>query len=149
MEIPTTSSPRTVTTSQMTVHRLTAKHIPGWVNRLARIGYLCSCLLPESLQVTKVRQLPEFHEIGMLPVFSAVYERLNLPFTHSDIRDFLLLLLAGLVPEEEIETVSIAWPRDSTEINDTDPEKQLLSPKEGPSDISFIKEALTCDRKEA
>ncbi|KAE8675892.1 DeSI-like protein [Hibiscus syriacus] len=96
------------------VHRLTGKHIPGWVNRLARIGYLCSCLLPESLQVTTVKRLPEYHEI-----------------------------------EEGIETVSIARARDSTEIDDTDTEKQLLSPKEGPSDISFIKEARTCDRKEA
>ncbi|XP_038880766.1 deSI-like protein At4g17486 isoform X1 [Benincasa hispida] len=42
--------------------RLTGKRIPGWVNRLARMGALCSCLLPESLQVTTVKQLPEFHE---------------------------------------------------------------------------------------
>lgn len=41
--------------------RLTGKHIPGWVNRLARMGALCSCLLPESLQVTTVKQLPEYH----------------------------------------------------------------------------------------
>lgn len=41
--------------------RLTGKHIPGWVNRLARLGALCSCLLPESLQVTSVKQLPEYH----------------------------------------------------------------------------------------
>ncbi|CAK9872663.1 unnamed protein product [Sphagnum jensenii] len=30
--------------------RLTGKSIPGWVNRLARIGYACNCLLPEGLQ---------------------------------------------------------------------------------------------------
>ncbi|XP_031251856.1 deSI-like protein At4g17486 isoform X2 [Pistacia vera] len=42
--------------------RLTGKHIPGWVNRLARIGALCGCLLPESLQATSVKQLPEYHE---------------------------------------------------------------------------------------
>ncbi|XP_034699461.1 deSI-like protein At4g17486 [Vitis riparia] len=41
--------------------RLTGKRIPGWVNRLARLGALCSCLLPESLQVTTVKQLPEYH----------------------------------------------------------------------------------------
>ncbi|KAK0572131.1 hypothetical protein LWI29_026603 [Acer saccharum] len=41
---------------------LTGKHIPGWVNRLARLGALCSCLLPESLQVTTVKQLPEYHD---------------------------------------------------------------------------------------
>ncbi|XP_059433421.1 deSI-like protein At4g17486 isoform X2 [Corylus avellana] len=42
--------------------RLTGKHIPGWVNRLARLGSLCSCLLPESLQVSTVKQLPEYHD---------------------------------------------------------------------------------------
>ncbi|WCJ29696.1 PPPDE putative thiol peptidase family protein [Euphorbia peplus] len=42
--------------------RLVGRRIPGWVNRLARLGALCSCLLPESLQVTTVKQLPEYHE---------------------------------------------------------------------------------------
>ncbi|KAF5812709.1 putative PPPDE putative peptidase domain-containing protein [Helianthus annuus] len=41
--------------------RLTGRGIPGWVNRLAKLGALCSCLLPESLQVTTVKQLPEYH----------------------------------------------------------------------------------------
>ncbi|KAJ4959432.1 hypothetical protein NE237_026543 [Protea cynaroides] len=41
--------------------RLTGKRIPGWVNRLARLGALCSCLLPESLQVSAVKKLPEYH----------------------------------------------------------------------------------------
>ncbi|KAJ9551093.1 hypothetical protein OSB04_015138 [Centaurea solstitialis] len=41
--------------------RLTGKGIPGWVNRLAKVGAVCSCLLPESLQVTTVKQLPEYH----------------------------------------------------------------------------------------
>ncbi|XP_051115022.1 deSI-like protein At4g17486 isoform X2 [Andrographis paniculata] len=38
--------------------RLTGKSIPGWVNRLAKIGSFCGCLLPESLQSTSVRHLP-------------------------------------------------------------------------------------------
>ncbi|KAI4380438.1 hypothetical protein MLD38_006630 [Melastoma candidum] len=42
--------------------RLTGRHIPGWVNRLARLGALCSCLLPESLQVTSVKQLSDYPE---------------------------------------------------------------------------------------
>ncbi|KAK1305638.1 DeSI-like protein [Acorus calamus] len=39
--------------------RLTGKPIPGWVNRLARLGSFCNCLLPESIQVTAVRTLPD------------------------------------------------------------------------------------------
>ncbi|KAL2929459.1 hypothetical protein RDABS01_034870 [Bienertia sinuspersici] len=46
--------------------RLTGKKIPGWVNRLARAGSVCSCLLPESLQVTTVKQLPEYHDCKMM-----------------------------------------------------------------------------------
>ncbi|KAK3014407.1 hypothetical protein RJ639_008835 [Escallonia herrerae] len=39
--------------------RLTGKPIPGWVNRLARLGSFCNCLLPESIQITTVRHLPD------------------------------------------------------------------------------------------
>ncbi|KAJ0532269.1 putative PPPDE putative peptidase domain-containing protein [Helianthus annuus] len=41
--------------------RLTGKNIPGWVNRLAKLGAVCSCLLPENLQVTAVKQPSEYH----------------------------------------------------------------------------------------
>ncbi|CAA3007820.1 Hypothetical predicted protein [Olea europaea subsp. europaea] len=41
--------------------RLIGKGIPGWVNRLARLGAFCSCLLPESLQVSTVKHLPEYY----------------------------------------------------------------------------------------
>jgi hypothetical protein len=49
--------------------RLTGKSIPGWVNRLARIGYTCNCLLPEGLQVSVMDTTPQFrhgeeHEFG-------------------------------------------------------------------------------------
>ncbi|GMQ02911.1 hypothetical protein CsSME_00048936 [Camellia sinensis var. sinensis] len=37
--------------------RLTGKHIPSWVNRLARLGLLCNCVLPAGLNETKVRQV--------------------------------------------------------------------------------------------
>ncbi|KAK8319306.1 hypothetical protein V6Z12_A13G233700 [Gossypium hirsutum] len=46
------------------VYKLTGKHIPRWVNRLARLGSLFSCLLPESLQATRVKKVPEYHQIG-------------------------------------------------------------------------------------
>ncbi|KAI4329385.1 hypothetical protein L6164_021653 [Bauhinia variegata] len=35
--------------------RLTGNPIPKWVNRLARIGFLCNCVLPVTLNSTKVR----------------------------------------------------------------------------------------------
>ncbi|CAH1426455.1 unnamed protein product [Lactuca virosa] len=41
--------------------RITGKRIPGWVNRLAKIGALFSCLLPESLEVTTIKQMPDYH----------------------------------------------------------------------------------------
>ncbi|XP_061363890.1 deSI-like protein At4g17486 [Gastrolobium bilobum] len=34
--------------------RLTGRSIPGWVNRLARIGFLCNCVLPTSLNEAKI-----------------------------------------------------------------------------------------------
>ncbi|GJX94666.1 deSI-like protein [Tanacetum coccineum] len=37
--------------------RLTKMPIPSWVNRLARLGFLCNCVLPAGLNETKVRQI--------------------------------------------------------------------------------------------
>lgn len=37
--------------------KLTGKTIPRWVNRLARLGFLCNCVLPAELNETKVRQV--------------------------------------------------------------------------------------------
>uniref|UniRef100_A0A2P2IPA9 PPPDE domain-containing protein n=1 Tax=Rhizophora mucronata TaxID=61149 RepID=A0A2P2IPA9_RHIMU len=34
--------------------RLTGNPIPSWVNRLARLGFLCHCVLPATLNSTKV-----------------------------------------------------------------------------------------------
>lgn len=44
--------------------RLTGKPIPGWVNRLARLGSFCNCLLPENIQVAAVRHCPEHLELS-------------------------------------------------------------------------------------
>ncbi|XP_050363162.1 deSI-like protein At4g17486 [Argentina anserina] len=37
--------------------RLTERNIPRWVNRLARLGLFCNCVLPAGLNETKVRQV--------------------------------------------------------------------------------------------
>ncbi|GAB4837933.1 hypothetical protein Ancab_027461 [Ancistrocladus abbreviatus] len=35
-------------------YKLTRKRIPKWVNRLARIGSVCNCILPETLKASKL-----------------------------------------------------------------------------------------------
>ncbi|KAG5541021.1 hypothetical protein RHGRI_021044 [Rhododendron griersonianum] len=37
--------------------QLTGKPIPSWVNRLARLGLLCNCVLPAGLNETKVQHV--------------------------------------------------------------------------------------------
>ncbi|KAM5564725.1 deSI-like protein [Rosa sericea] len=37
--------------------RLTERPIPRWVNRLARLGLFCNCVLPAGLNETRVRQV--------------------------------------------------------------------------------------------
>ncbi|KAM3315159.1 hypothetical protein ACQJBY_033736 [Aegilops geniculata] len=39
-------------------YKLTGSKIPKWVNRLARIGAICNCLLPESLKISPVGHDP-------------------------------------------------------------------------------------------
>ncbi|KAG6585614.1 DeSI-like protein, partial [Cucurbita argyrosperma subsp. sororia] len=41
-------------------HQLTGKSIPKWVNRLAKIGSVCNCILPDSLRISAVRHDPTF-----------------------------------------------------------------------------------------
>ncbi|RAL44522.1 unnamed protein product [Cuscuta campestris] len=48
-------------TDEVCMH-LTGKPIPGWVNRLARVGSFCNCLLPENIQVTAVQHPPEVQQ---------------------------------------------------------------------------------------
>ncbi|XP_054797893.1 deSI-like protein At4g17486 [Prosopis cineraria] len=42
-------------------YKLTGKSIPRWVNRLARLGSVCNCILPEALRISAVRHDPNFH----------------------------------------------------------------------------------------
>ncbi|OAY71324.1 deSI-like protein At4g17486 [Ananas comosus] len=41
-------------------YKLTGNSIPKWVNRLARIGAVCNCLLPEALKINAVRHDPDY-----------------------------------------------------------------------------------------
>ncbi|KAF8405181.1 hypothetical protein HHK36_010081 [Tetracentron sinense] len=41
-------------------YKLTGNPIPKWVNRLAKIGSLCNCILPEALKVSAVRHDPNY-----------------------------------------------------------------------------------------
>lgn len=93
------------------LQRLTGKGVPGWVNRLARLGALCSCLLPESLQVTAVKQLPEYHECG-----------------EEDGADSL-----------PTPTTTTTTTHEPTESDDADQDNHLLSPSTE-SDVVFIRE---------
>lgn len=40
-------------------YKLTGKRIPRWVNRLARMGSVCNCILPETLKATRVGHDPD------------------------------------------------------------------------------------------
>jgi len=41
-------------------YKLTGNPTPKWVNRLARLGSLCNCVLPEALKATTVPHDPDF-----------------------------------------------------------------------------------------
>ncbi|XP_009389906.2 deSI-like protein At4g17486 isoform X2 [Musa acuminata AAA Group] len=44
--------------------RLTGRPIPRWVNRLAGLGAICNCLLPESLRLPAVKQIAEYQGLS-------------------------------------------------------------------------------------
>ncbi|CAL0332676.1 unnamed protein product [Lupinus luteus] len=41
-------------------HKLTGKSIPTWVNRLAKLGSICNCVLPKALKASAVRHDPNY-----------------------------------------------------------------------------------------
>ncbi|KAF6166603.1 hypothetical protein GIB67_005465 [Kingdonia uniflora] len=41
-------------------YKLTGKSTPKWVNRLAKIGSLCNCILPEALKVSAIPHDPNY-----------------------------------------------------------------------------------------
>lgn len=44
--------------------RLTGKPTPRWVNRLARLGAFCNCLLPDYLRLPTIKHIPEYHGLS-------------------------------------------------------------------------------------
>ncbi|GMI84272.1 hypothetical protein HRI_002096500 [Hibiscus trionum] len=105
------------------VRILTGKNIPRWVNRLARIGALFSCLLPGSLQVTNVK-VPDYETEDGTETLSTIA-----PCDSDE--------LQGTLKKGGLQI------KDNTE-----EEKLLLSPKTGNSDINIVEEAQR-DSKEA
>ncbi|XP_050232257.1 deSI-like protein At4g17486 [Mercurialis annua] len=57
--------------------KLTGNPIPNWVNRLARIGFLCNCVLPANLNSTKVRhhKIEEKSEVTEKKKLTSVSDR--------------------------------------------------------------------------
>eukprot|EP00897_Mesotaenium_endlicherianum_P000738 jgi/Mesen1/10665/ME000009S10453 len=43
--------------------RLVAREVPGWINRLAYLGWMLNCLLPEALRINdgSLKKTPEYH----------------------------------------------------------------------------------------
>ncbi|GMJ15671.1 hypothetical protein HRI_005236300 [Hibiscus trionum] len=127
--------------------KLTGKRIPGWVNRLARLGALFSCILPRSLHVTKVKKVLE---TGTLPVPRSLLFKnsIHLQFTQLGIYQLryhapILILSSSYFPENGSETPSTATPTatGSSETDNKEENKFLLSPKAGSSDINLVMEA--------
>ncbi|WVZ55043.1 hypothetical protein U9M48_005759 [Paspalum notatum var. saurae] len=60
--------------------RLTGKPVPGWVNRLAKLGSLFNCVLPEGIKVSAVRDVnthPDFSGILLCTPGLTVYDGLG------------------------------------------------------------------------
>ena len=111
-----------------------------WITSFFKIsGALCSCLLPESLKVTTVKQLPEYHACtGLQPVHS---HKFSCPWDWSTqlLVFYLSCIFIFIFTEDGSE--SLASTHESAESDDADEqEKLLLSPSTTSSDVSFIKE---------
>ncbi|KAJ4782153.1 PPPDE putative thiol peptidase family protein [Rhynchospora pubera] len=93
---------------------LVGRHIPGWVNRLARIGALCNCLLPEAMRVpVAVKQISDY------PGFSS-----------EDGSESFSMMTTTTTTHEHLQF----------ENDDTDPEKYLLS-QSSSSEVTLVKES--------
>ncbi|KAL1353737.1 deSI-like protein At4g17486 [Arachis duranensis] len=44
-------------------YKLTGKSIPKWVNRLAKLGSICNCVLPQALRTSSVRHDPSYQPL--------------------------------------------------------------------------------------
>ncbi|XP_072984052.1 deSI-like protein At4g17486 [Typha latifolia] len=65
--------------------KLTERGIPGWVNRLAKIGAVCNCLLPESMKIPEVKQISDYHGLSYgSESFSIITTTTHEPFESDD-----------------------------------------------------------------
>ncbi|KAM0849628.1 hypothetical protein ACQ4PT_053600 [Festuca glaucescens] len=81
--------------------RLTGKPIPGWVNRLAKLGAFCNCLLPESMRLesTETKNLTDYD-------FSdGSNATIKDPFEDDDVEDKHLLPQSSFVENAVVQEV--------------------------------------------
>jgi hypothetical protein len=121
------------------------------VNLFVKIsGSLCSCLLPESLQVSTVKQLPEYHYcsgeqffLNLSSLCFCVYSIYNsvvpLAIDIFELFFFFFFFWLLLLSEDCTECLSTTTACESTEIVG-DHEKSLLSPMAVSGDVAFVKE---------
>lgn len=111
---------------------------------LQLLGALCSCLLPEGLQVTTVKQLPEYHGCSgecstsnLSRFYSSVYWLIN------QISLACLLMVFFPCSEEDVtESLSTTTHHESTEMEDAKQERHLLSTPSSSGEVCFVKETV-------
>lgn len=75
--------------------KLTGNSIPKWVNRLAKIGSFCNCLLPETLRVSVIRNNPDSSECEKRMLRSS-FNRLSSVSVRQELSSSSLLLPSPL-----------------------------------------------------
>lgn len=117
-------------------------------------GSLCSCLLPDSIQATTVKQLPEYHGCsGVCILFHLMFILVYTGFfpsqlTYANFFFWMPIILVILFTEDGVtKTLSTTTPCESIELDD-EQEKSLLSPLAGTdNNVSIVKEAQTTQVK--
>ncbi|KAE9464403.1 hypothetical protein C3L33_03676, partial [Rhododendron williamsianum] len=104
------------------VYRMTGKHIPGWVNRLAWLGLVSA-------------YMGIFLGLLLIPLFFFIFLALEISSQP------LISCFSPSSHREEDGTESLSTTtHEPTESDDADQDKLLLSPSAGNSEVSFVKE---------